>query len=111
PNMDTLPTLNVGYFVETHIKAKPLEDVVRLDGDHIRQGGTVWVTVNNKLSIENVAITYQDPDYAYIRSGIADNAQIVTTDLSTVVDGADLRTETQGRPVEDLGEGRGVGEN
>lgn len=111
PNMDTLPPLIIGSFVETHIKAKPLEDVVRLDRDHLRQGGTVWVMENNKLRIRNVEIAFQDPDYAYIRSGIADNAQIVTTDLSTVVDGADLRTETQGRPVEDLGEGRGVGEN
>lgn len=110
-NMDTLPPLIIGAFVEAHINAKQLEDVVRLNRDYLRQGGTVWVMENNKLRIRSVEIAFQDPDYAYIRAGIADNAQIVTTDLSTVVDGADLRTETQRRPVEDPRGERGVGDN
>jgi RND family efflux transporter MFP subunit len=96
PGMDSLPPLIIGAFVETHIKAREIQDVVRLNRDHLRQGGTVWVMQQNKLRIRKVEIAFQDPDYAYIRKGLSDNDQVVTTDLSTVVDGAELRTAEEG---------------
>lgn len=95
-SMDTLPPLMIGAFVESHIQAREIRDVVRLSRDHLRQGGTVWVMEEGKLSIRNVEIVFQDADYAYIREGLNDNEQVVTTDLSTVVEGSDLRTETNG---------------
>lgn len=94
--MDTLPPLMIGAFVEAHIEAREIPDVVRLNRDYLRQGETVWVMEEGKLQIRNVDIVFQDADYAYIREGLSDNDQVVTTDLSTVVEGADLRTETGG---------------
>ena len=92
-SMDTLPPLMIGAFVECHIEARGIPDVVRLNRDHLRQGGTVWVMENGKLQIRSVKIAFQDADYAYIREGLADNDRVVTTDLSTVVEGSELRTE------------------
>lgn len=90
---DTIPPLMIGAFVTCHIEAREISDVVRLDRDHLRQGGTVWVLQDGKLSIRDVDIVFQDANYAYIREGLSDHDQVVTTDLSTVVEGSPLRTE------------------
>jgi multidrug efflux system membrane fusion protein len=92
-SMDTLPPLMIGAFVESHIQAREIQDVVRLSRDHLRQGGTVWVMEKGKLQIRKVEIIFQDVDYAYISKGLSDNDQVVITDLSTVVEGSDLRTQ------------------
>ena len=102
-SMDTLPPLMIGAFVESHIQAREIQDVVRLNRDYLRQGGTVWVMEDRKLRIRNVEVVFQDADYAYIRKGLSDNDQVVTTDLSTVVEGSDLRTqETQEKEEKDV---------
>jgi RND family efflux transporter MFP subunit len=95
-DMDTLPPLMIGAFVECHIKAREIKDVVRLNRDHLRQGGTVWVMEDGKLQIRNIKIAFQDPEFAYVRSGLTDNEQVVVTDLSTVVEGSELRTQAAG---------------
>jgi RND family efflux transporter MFP subunit len=87
------PPLMIGAFVEAQIEAKQLGNVIRLSRDYLRQDETVWVMENGELRIKEVDIVFQDAKYAYIRGGITPDAQIVTTNLSTVVDGAPLRTE------------------
>lgn len=99
-SMDTLPPLMIGAFVECHILAREIPDVVRLDRDYLRQGGTVWVMDAGKLRIRKVEIVFEDARYAYIREGLSGNERVVTTDLSTVVEGSDLRTEEEAIPVE-----------
>ncbi|WP_114784822.1 efflux RND transporter periplasmic adaptor subunit [Botryobacter ruber] len=90
---DTIPPLLIGTFVEAHIQAKQLPDVIRLSRDYLRQGNTVWVMKAGKLNIRKVDILFEDPSYAYIRKGLSDGEMVVTTDLSTVVEGSKLRTE------------------
>lgn len=94
-SMDTLPPLIIGAFVETHIEARKLQDVVRLNRDHLRQGETVWVMEDGKLQIRETQIVFQDSEYAYINEGLSDGEMVVTTDLSTVVEGSELRTEAK----------------
>jgi RND family efflux transporter MFP subunit len=91
---DTVPPLMIGAFVESHIVAREIPDVVRLRRDHLRQGATVWVMDNEKLQIRPVDIAFQDAEYAYINKGLSAGDHVVTTDLSTVVEGSGLRTET-----------------
>lgn len=91
--MDTLPPLMIGTFVEAHIQAKEIRDVVRLDRGYLRQGKTVWVMDEDKLDIREVDILFEDAEYAYISSGLSDNDRVVITDLSTVVEGSELRLE------------------
>lgn len=90
---DTIPKLMIGTFVETRIEARELEDVIRLDRDYLRKGETVWVMKNGKLLIRNVEVLLQDAEYAYISNGLSDDDKVVTTDLSTVVEGSELRVE------------------
>ena len=71
-----------------------LSDVVRLSRDYIREDETVWVMDDGKLRVQEVDIVFRDAQYAYISSGLNENDQIITTNLSTVTDGAPVRTQT-----------------
>ncbi len=87
------PPLIIGTFVEVQIEARKLEDVTRLERQYIRPGNTVWVMEDGELAIREVTILFEDQDYAYINEGLEDNAQVVATDLATVVDGSPLRLD------------------
>lgn len=88
-----LPTLMIGSFVEANIKTEELEEVVRISRDYIRSNDTIWVMEEGKLQIREVDIVFRDARYAYISSGLNDAEQVVTTNLSTVSEGAPLRLE------------------
>jgi len=89
---DTLPALMINSFVETHIQADSLADVVRLNRDYLRENQTVWVMEASELSIREIDVAFMDAQYAYINRGLKETDQVVTTNLSTVVDGSPLRT-------------------
>jgi len=93
------PPLMIGSFVEVQIEARELEDVFRVDRDYIRADDTAWVMENGVLDIRELDIVFRDAEHAYIRSGLEDDDQIVTTNLATVVEGAPLRLqESTGTP-------------
>ena len=85
------PTLMIGSFVEVNIRAEPLPNVIRLSRDYVRKDESVWVMENGKLRIKDVQILFRDSRFAYIQEGISENDSIVTTNLTTVVEGAGLR--------------------
>lgn len=94
-NLEDKPELMIGSFVEAQIEAKEVKDVVRLNRDYLRKNQTVWVMEDGKLSIREVKIVLTDSEYAYISDGLADGENVVTTNLSTVAEGINLRNETQ----------------
>ena len=85
------PQLLVGAYVEARMQARMLEDVVQLNRDYVRDGETVWVMQDGRLHIQDVNIAFLDAQYAYIESGLENADRVVTTELSTVADGARLR--------------------
>lgn len=85
--------LMIGSFVEVEIEADPLADVVRVPRALVRGEDTAWVMVDGALDVRSLDVIMRDDEYAYVRTGLEDGDRIVTTDLSTVVDGAPLRTE------------------
>lgn len=89
---DSLPPLIINSFVEVSIQADSLADVVQLNRDYLREGETVWVMEKDTLSIREVDVAFTDAQYAYVAEGLQDNEQVVTTNLSTVTEGAKLRT-------------------
>lgn len=90
---DSLPKMIIGGFVEAHIQAQEIKNVIRLDRDYVRNNETVWVMEDGKLEIRDVEILLTDSQYAYIRNGLSHNDKVVTTNLSTVTNGVRLRTE------------------
>ncbi|MDQ8204622.1 efflux RND transporter periplasmic adaptor subunit [Pelagicoccus sp. SDUM812003] len=88
------PVLMIGAFVEVLINARPIENVVRVDRDYVRQGATVWVMdEEDALRIRKVDIEFQDEQYAYVSEGLEDGDRVVTTNLATPIDGSPLRLE------------------
>jgi len=88
----------LGSFVEVRIEADPVVDVVRLQREHLRTNDTVWVMVDGVLRVRSVDVVVRDAESVYVHEGLDDGDRIVTTNLSTVVDGAPLRTEGGGGP-------------
>lgn len=86
------PPLVLDAIVQTIIEGRPLEDVVRLDRDYLRQNDTVWVMQEGKLSIRQAKVLFRDAEYAYIKNGLEDGDKVVKTSLSRVREGAELRT-------------------
>lgn len=93
PLSEEEPRLMLGAFVEASIEGEVLPDVVRLNRDYLREDETVWVMQSDTLDIREVDILMQDARYAYIESGLRAGDQVVTTNLSTVTEGAALRRE------------------
>lgn len=89
-----LPALMIGSFVEAGIEAGEISNVVRIRRDYIRKNNTVWVMEDRKLRIRKVEIVFRDKTYGYISAGLSDGNRVVTTNLSTVVDGAGLRLKS-----------------
>lgn len=87
------PQLMIGTFVETRLRGKEVENVVRLNRDYIRTNQTVWVMEDEKLSIKEVKILLTDAEYAYIKEGLNAGDKVVITNLSTVSEGITLRTD------------------
>jgi RND family efflux transporter MFP subunit len=85
--------LMVGEFVEASIRGLEIPDVVRIERDYVREDDTVWTMEDGELRVKEVDIVVRDAKYAYVSSGLEDGDQLVTTNLSTVVDGAPLRTD------------------
>lgn len=89
------PSLMIGSFVEANILAEEIGDVIRLNRDYVRQNDTVWIMEDEQLRISDLNIVFRDAQYAYIDSGLTEQDSVVTTNLSTVEDGAPLRLEGQ----------------
>jgi RND family efflux transporter MFP subunit len=97
-----LPPLIIGEFVEAVITGKMIPDVIRLNRDYIRKDEMVWVMEDGKLSIRDVDVVFSDAEFAYIAEGLDINDLVVTTSLSTVVEGVSLRTENLPDPFPEL---------
>lgn len=91
PESAGLPPLMVGSFVEVRIAGKPINDVVRIDRDYIRQNDSIWINEGGVLRIRDVEIVFRDDEFAYIRTGLSADDQVITTNLATVFEGAALR--------------------
>jgi len=90
------PPLLIGSIVEARIAGEELGNVVRLDRDYLREGDTVWVNAGGELQIRAVTVLFRDARYAYIAEGLDAGAQVITSSLSTVAEGAALRVEGSG---------------
>lgn len=96
------PRLMIGAYVETQMKARVLQDVVRLDREYVRDGDTVWVMEDGALRIRDAQIVFRDAEHAYIQEGLESGDRVVTTNLSSVSDGAPLRLEGTNADADDL---------
>lgn len=92
---EALPQLMIGTFVEVSIEGREVQDVVRLERSYLRKEDTVWVYDDGVLRVRPVQVAFRERDYVYLEGGLEAGEQIVITDLSTFVDGAALRLQSE----------------
>ncbi len=89
------PPLILGFLLEAEIPGRTIKDSIRLRRELVRDNDTVWVKDGEELRVKKVDIIFEDASHAYITGGLDNHALVVTTNLSTVTDGARLRTENE----------------
>jgi len=99
--LEDAPKLMIGTFVEVNIEADSIPNVVRMDRNLVRSNQTAWVMKDELLEIRELDIILTDNKYAYVQSGLEAGDKIVTTNLSTVTDGVELRTRSAGNSQEE----------
>lgn len=83
-------------YVRVEIQGRQLIDVFPVKREYIRNGNQVWImNENDNLQICPVEIVFGNKDTVYIRNGFQEGQKIVTTDISTPVEGMPLRTEPE----------------
>jgi RND family efflux transporter MFP subunit len=85
------PPLIVDTLIEAHIEGRPIENVIRLSREFVRERDTVWVMNDDMLDIRQAEIVFRDAQHAYIGDGLQDGDEVVTTALATVAQGIGLR--------------------
>lgn len=85
------PRLILGSFVDVYLQGRPIENVVRLGRDYVRERDTVWVFRDGELDIREAEVVFRDAEHAYIRNGLDDGDEVVTTTLATVSEGVPLK--------------------
>lgn len=86
------PVLLLNAYVRVEIEGKKLKKAVKLSREYLRDNDTVWIiTPDNKLNIRMVKITAKAPEYIYVTEGIIAGEKIITSDISTPVEGMSLQ--------------------
>lgn len=93
-----LPPLILDSLIEAQIEGRPIENVVRLRREYVREGDTVWVKQDNQLQIRDTRVIFRDAEYAYIGEGLEDGDEVVITTLATVAEGVGLRRVDEAAP-------------
>ena len=89
--MSDVPPLILDTLIEAEIEGRPIEDVVRLGRQYVREGDTAWVMKEGKLEIRETDVVFRDAEHAYIRKGLESGEEVVISTLATVADGVGLR--------------------
>lgn len=85
------PPLLPGAFVKVLIAGKTLKNAVAVPRDAIRGQNSIWLVNNGRLHVTELDIVRTDREFAYVTSGLPEEATIVTSALDAVVDGMTVR--------------------
>jgi len=83
--------LKPGMFVTVRIQGREVENVHRLPRHLIHDGDTVYLAVDDQLSIQPVTILRRFKQTVLISGGLSDGDLVVTTPLSGAVPGMRIR--------------------
>jgi hypothetical protein len=88
-----LPQLLMGSYISAEVQGLTLSSGFPIQVPHLRENGTaVWIMDNaGQLEIRSVQIAFRGPDRVYVTEGLAENEQLVVTDIAAPVPGMPLR--------------------
>lgn len=92
PENSSKPKLLLGSFVKAELVGIPVDSAVTLDRSYVHDGNKVWLMDDEgKLQIREVDILFRNRDQVIIADGLADGERLVTSQLSSPIDGIPLR--------------------
>ncbi len=77
-------------YVSVEIQGRTLSSVFELPRAALRDGSTVWIYNNGKLNVRPVIPAWKQNDRVYVRNGLTAGDQVITSDLSSPVEGMRL---------------------
>ena len=83
--------LMIDDYVHVEITGKMLDNVMVLPRSVLQDNDVVWVNHNDSLDIRTVSLVWKGPDTVYIREGLNPGDEVVTSALSTPVQGMPLK--------------------
>ena len=110
------PKVMIDSYVKVEIEGRDIAQAVELPREYLRNGRQVWVfDETGKLTIRDVSIGFKNRDTVLVTDGISGGEKIVTSDISTPVEGLVLRSRggdpdnPAGRPDAVVAMGRQAG--
>jgi RND family efflux transporter MFP subunit len=94
PENQSQPELILGSFVQCRIQGRELQNVARIDREHVRKDDTVWLARDGVLEIRRVEVLFRDATHAYIGEGLDHGDQLIITSLATVKQGVPLQVRS-----------------
>ncbi len=91
--LSTRPPLFKGMYVEVHLSAPPLDEIV-IPRSSVHQGRVYLVDKANKLEIRPIDIQYQEGEQVVVGNGLNTGEQLVLNDLIPVIPGMPLAPQT-----------------
>ena len=93
------PVILLDTSVQVFIEGKPLQNVVAVKRQHLRDNDTLWIMdEQSKLDIRPVNIVFRDREQVYLSDGIEPNEKIITSSLPAPVQGMMLRLDQDKSP-------------
>ena len=92
--------LLLGSYATVFIRAKTVENVIRLPRAALRDGGRLWVLEKGTLDVRPVRTVWRGKEFVYVNQGLDPGALIVVSELSAPVQGMTLRLQDKAPPTE-----------
>ncbi len=95
PDHQDLPAMLIGSYVRAEIEGRMLESVAVLPRALLHEGDTAWIYgLEGKLEIRPVEVAFRGLKEVLVSAGLQPGDRVVTSDLSTPVNGMQLRNES-----------------
>lgn len=88
-----LPQLLMGSYVSAEVRGRTLSSGFPIQVSHLRENDTaVWIMDDaGRFEVRPVQIAFRGPDHVYVTEGLAENEQLVVTDIAAPIPGMPLR--------------------
>jgi hypothetical protein len=106
--------LLIGTFIHATLKAPNKLNSIEVPRAMVREGNQVYVcSKENTLEIRDIVTPYKNEKNVYVTEGLNDGDRVVTTLISSPIQGRKLRVKGEttevGQVSDDTGRGRGGG--
>ncbi|MBL7214915.1 MAG: HlyD family efflux transporter periplasmic adaptor subunit [Phycisphaerae bacterium] len=91
-DLSDVPPILVDSYVRVDIEGTMLETVFGIKRDYLRDGDNIWIMNDeDRMEIRPVEVVFREKQMVYLSDGLQAGDRIVTTDISSPVDGMLLR--------------------